>query len=1284
MPSFSRDPHRFLASGVHLSAAKDTMPQGKWPFLQNVRSYQTGIIQPRFGHSVLYPLGVVPVHTVARLLDPTGLVASPSLVLAGAGSVVYAGHDVGSLTSAVTGTTGNPLSILSLQPPNSPNPWFYVADSNVMRKINANLTVYPIGTDSPVTEPSVVLYTIGVNLIAMFTTGLGSWASVGSAAGTISGAQVRVGTTVSAIYYDSGSTNSYVNIVPVDMTSIGEGMMLVINSPGPPTPGGDLIRVDQVCVAVASTTIGNIIYDSGSTGLCTIQPAASLGTGQLFVPLQPTSTELGGISSANAEVQSIISHTTPLTSSGLPNPKLFDPSKPTLSIRQIDYPLNCLVKLNGVETVRILSVATGLDGIQSFRCSTSGSFSAGQSIDGVASFRAWVPGTYTAGTRLDDWASAVTITPPNPGDGTTIPSAIAGIASPIANYNLAQVTVGGYTRPILGDDDVHLAIKASDLTLVRTVRVYFDVNPGAATPENHDFTQNYYFFEWHASDLIGAVQAANAGFVLPVRDSLPLINQPTTLPTTTTPLPFGGSIEKGGTIKQPPLLPVSTDPLGLGNNQWLDLTCKVSQLIHVGTETSRTLADVKRVEILISMQDKAAVASGAATTAVQIFFDTLYISGGFAPDTDGNPNPFLYRYSYRSSTTGAISNPSPIGRASVRPRRQRVILGAPASTDPQIDLVDWWRFGGVLVRWTYLGTSPNSSPGLNDDFADEAIADGKALEYDNFRPWPITDRPKSGTCTVAGTAIKQASGDLFVPSWAEGSTIIVNNRIYSLYGPPPTTGLLWLNENAGYSTTPIPFYVPSATLLAASLPVLFGGPIGGTVYTFACGDSFNPGALYWTKPNLPDMASDKNSLLVSTPSEPLQNGCMYDGLPYVFSTDNLYVIEPDFNAPSQFRVLITPCGRGLWCRWGFCVTPLGIAFIGKDGIYLTRAGAPAVSLTDKDLYPLFPHDGRPGMAVNGYNPPDMTQPTRLRLSYCDGWLYFDYLDTTGLGGTLALRMEEGSWWPDFYSTGDNNVYSRFWTTGQSAHDMIIGSKKGWIYHPDSTVLTDNGDPIVCIAKIVENQNDPRQQKLYRDVAVEMDMGASANLTIDFSLTNETSALPSASIAATTGRQTYYTSFDPTGMSAYGENLTITFTFSPLASATQSPRFFWYDIGFQLEPELATNWLSGPTTHGLPGYQQVPMVLMCYRSSGTATFNVLIDGVLYSYALPSTGGKYFKKFFRLQSVKGLTFQYGFQAPGQSAFQLFDIDCEVWVQPWGTPGYQKMKPFSVPGGAGGGGR
>src|SRR6266496_2333301 len=128
------------------------------------------------------------------------------------------------------------------------------------------------------------------------------------------------------------------------------------------------VPVEQILIAVASTTIDQIVYDSGTTGPCQIQPVASLGTGQIEdAPIEayrarnPTGRYGLGITVPRGEV-------------GVP-PQSDLTARASRRIREVDFPVNALVVLNGTETVRILSVTVNADGILSFRCVTAGTFS---------------------------------------------------------------------------------------------------------------------------------------------------------------------------------------------------------------------------------------------------------------------------------------------------------------------------------------------------------------------------------------------------------------------------------------------------------------------------------------------------------------------------------------------------------------------------------------------------------------------------------------------------------------------------------------------------------------------------------------------------------------------------------------------------------------------------------------------------------------------------------------------------------------------------------------------
>lgn len=105
------------------------------------------------------------------------------------------------------------------------------------------------------------------------------------------------------------------------------------------------------------------------------------------------------------------------------------------------------------------------------------------------------------------------------------------------------------------------------------------------------------------------------------------------------------------------------------------------------------------------------------------------------------PGAIVYdwRQVYKSSTTGAKSNPSPVmdGIAAVG---KEASIGVVASTDPQVDQILLYRRGGTQTdRWTLSVVGTNTTGFLIDDNSDEDIVLAEELEEDNFVPFTSVD-----------------------------------------------------------------------------------------------------------------------------------------------------------------------------------------------------------------------------------------------------------------------------------------------------------------------------------------------------------------------------------------------------------------------------------------------------------------------------------------------------------------------------------------------------------------
>ena len=111
------------------------------------------------------------------------------------------------------------------------------------------------------------------------------------------------------------------------------------------------------------------------------------------------------------------------------------------------------------------------------------------------------------------------------------------------------------------------------------------------------------------------------------------------------------------------------------------------------------------------------------------------------------------------------------------------------------------------------------------------------------------------------------------------------------------------------------------------------------------------------------------------------------------------------------------------------VSPYGIASNGverfwwaKDGIYSSSKG----SLTDADLYNIFPHEGVAGVnytyAGNTVFAPDYSRAGKFRLTYANNYLYAIYLDSGGTYRMLVCDLRRGAWSVDLYPTAITTMY----------------------------------------------------------------------------------------------------------------------------------------------------------------------------------------------------------------------------------------------------------------------
>jgi hypothetical protein len=424
-----------------------------------------------------------------------------------------------------------------------------------------------------------------------------------------------------------------------------------------------------------------------------------------------------------------------------------------------------------------------------------------------------------------------------------------------------------------------------------------------------------------------------------------------------------------------------------------------------------------------------------------------------------------YRYTYRSSATGAPSNPSPESSVEAVPVISNTITSI-WSPDPQVDLVDYWRIDSATASFTYVNTGPNDNSGrgtntpVSDSLSDTELGN-QLLSYDNYEPFPSIDLPQKGTCNISGGVITWVSGGAiggtatgFNVRWLAGTIIEIGSPTsldYTLIARPSGNTIIIPGVPDGTSQQ----YVIEEPILAAQPLPYAWGPTDNINFVSAVGDQLRPGTHYWSEGSNLDSAPDTNQADVTDPSEPLVSGTISGGRQFLASIKRAWLIMPNF-----FNALATVTGtegstwsyeetgarRGLYMPRCFAVEGGGLIFERvADGIDLIESGGASQSITDGTLYPLFPHEGSvPAPVVrNGVTiyPPDDTQPQLQQFSISNGYLYYDYAASGGARYTLAFDILARAWVPDSYSTAAT-IHAP--DEGQSQQGTLVGCADGTV------------------------------------------------------------------------------------------------------------------------------------------------------------------------------------------------------------------------------------------------
>lgn len=429
-----------------------------------------------------------------------------------------------------------------------------------------------------------------------------------------------------------------------------------------------------------------------------------------------------------------------------------------------------------------------------------------------------------------------------------------------------------------------------------------------------------------------------------------------------------------------------------------------------------------------------------------------------------------------------------------------------------------------------------------------------------------------------------------------------------------------------------------------------------------CGDPNRPDAVYYSKRSNADAWPPQNFVDVSSPSDPLQNGVIYNTRSFVFSKEKMYELIQNLIGGSVLIAFATACDRGLISPWAV-VSADAIYFVAKDGIYATTGGQ-KTSLVDNNIKPIFPTQEGPGRDVNGLEAVDMTLTDDIRLAYHNQELWFTYKGaTTGTRQTLIYDTLRARWRAATYAQSIRVFHSEIGTVS----NLLAGGDDGILYSTGGT--SDDGSSIaVSLRTGAHDQGAPLNLKEYGNVLFDLDPGGATvgdPVTIT-PLRNGETITDAAIVVTGTGRQKV-----PLDLSdVFGFNLA--FNISWTRTASIDPILFQYDILHRLEPARVKHWEARESSLGGGGFIHLRDAYIALRSTAAVTFIITFDGTAQSYTIPSTSGNRRKVYIPFDANKGKLYKFEFDSSAE--FQLYHQDCEVRAKQWLTNlGYKILRPF-----------
>ena len=1052
-----------LKGGMNTVKSSDLLQSGEYPYLQNVRAYLQDRIVGRNTQSAPIITIDSSVQSLARMNDttPAGPASGFVLISTDTGGGVYAGA-----SKVASGLSGTPDSIIPFRPNASVQPWAYIADSSHGAVLD---TKYALDDSSAIFDcfGQIKVRSDGlVHKTGIQEPPLAPTVSTGNTSVTTSG-----GLEAKAIPWTNyaGQNPNY---------DYGES-----DGEPDPTPDGtapfivDCANASTITIATLTGT-ADINGDASATPT-TLGPSTAVSTnpghyiqiaGTGMTPATAT-VVVGAFTDGNGNV--VAAGVAPL----------FVPS--VVDVGAVIGVANAIQVPYGAQAFQI-----GINSTGDTFSSNSGSFSISAEVTtdalppytgvlGQLSLYYWGDSPTSGGVASYLWK--------NPGDaGGGIPRSTSNaVGTTTGNSFIFDATFTAGLPGLPGTGTENVPMQWYSLSPESAVIGSAPVFPSPITvtyPSNTDYS-NFNFC------LYGKIYIPEAGqytFVLTNHDDCIWGIQDATLISAT---PSGSG--EGGSV-------------GLSSSGQTITVAQGYPLLPRQNYTSGEGGDYAQTTVVVSF-------AAAGIYGIEIDFDYWFHSGRILL-LEGSPTPSAsptiippltqavrtnvsYAGKYRSSLTGAQSNPSPTTTAQTTPVLASTV-SLPYSPDPQVDKCDFYRQDVGLPNYTYVATGPNTDPptAITDALTDLEAANNQQLTYDDFEPVPSIDLPQTGVVDVSGGVVTWVSGDQFNTRWLPGTVMLIGYPTQLAYNfvSRPTSATEVVIPGVPDGTSLI-YNIAEPILANQPLPSMWG-PTDNTSYMFACNDPMRPGTLYFSKGNAPDSWPDTNQIEVTSPSEPLMNGYIIGGIGQVFSTERAWWIYPTFTTAlatvsgvsgQPFNLIESVNDRGLYIRTCICTEAGKNGFFrAKDGIYISPSGQGSRPISDP-IYNLFPHEEASGTSVPGpakigsytVYPPDDTKPNAQKLSFAYGYLYYDYQDVNGDPRTLVYDAAAKGWSVDV-GTPAFTVHAPI--VGQGANGTYTGCVDGSV-----RMLSGEASEAATsvVATLSDNAGDDRAFKRLGDVFV---------------------------------------------------------------------------------------------------------------------------------------------------------------------------------------------------------